>query len=83
MASENAKALALDPEPSAPGVEPVVIPQRVISFDKKAVKAGGLAVALAGVIVKPSDEVDASKTYQLVGYSSGSSDGEVTPVTPE
>ena len=70
VAQENAKALALDPEPSAPGVEPVVIPQRVVSLDKKAVKAGGLAVALkGGAIVKPSDEVDAGKTYELVAYA--------------
>ena len=68
IAQKNPKALALDPEPSAPGVEPVVVPQRVISLDKEAKKAGGLCVALAGVIVKPTDEVDVTKTYQLVGY---------------
>ena len=68
IAQKNPKALALDPEPSAPGVEPVVVPQRVISLDKEAKKAGGLCVALAGVIVKPTDEVDVTKTYQLVAF---------------
>ena len=33
LAQENAKAFALDPEPSAPGEEPVVVPQRIISVD--------------------------------------------------
>ena len=68
IAQKNPKALALDPEPSAPGVEPVVVPQRVVSLDKEAKKAGGLCVALAGVIVKPTDEVDVTKTYQLVAF---------------
>ena len=66
LVEENPKAFALDPEPSAPGVEPIVVPLRVVSLDKEAKKAGGLAVALNGVIVKPADEVDAGKTYELV-----------------
>ena len=69
LAQENAKALALDPEPSAPGLEPVVTPQRIVSTDKKAAQFGMLAVALDGVIVKPTDEVNVNKTYQLVVYT--------------
>ena len=82
LAQENAKAFALDPEPSAPGEEPVVVPQRIVSVDKKAAQFGTLAVALNGVIVKPTDAVDVNKTYQLVAMD-GSSSGEVTPVKPE
>lgn len=82
LAQENAKAFALDPEPSAPGEEPVVVPQRIISVDKKAAQYGTLAVALNGVLVKPTDAVDVNKTYQLV-VMDGSSSGEVTPVKPE
>ena len=37
--------------------------------EKKAKEAGGLAVALKGVIVKPTDVVDVEKEYQLVPYS--------------
>ena len=36
---------------------------------KKAQKAGDLAVALNGVIVRPSDEVDVAKEYQLIAYN--------------
>lgn len=56
---------------------------RIASTDKKAVKAGGLYLALKGVLVKPSDEVDTEKEYQLIAIDGSSSDGEVTPVTPE
>ena len=42
-------------------------PDRIISTDKKAVKAGGLYLALDGALVSPDDD----------------SGGEVTPVTPE
>ena len=66
LAQENAKAFALDPEPSAPGEEPVVVPQRIVSVDKKAAQFGTLAVALNGVLVKPTDVVDVNKTYQLI-----------------
>lgn len=66
LATKNPKALALDPTPSAPGEEPVVTPVRIISVDPKAKKAGGLAVALNGVIVRPSDDVDVEKEYELV-----------------
>lgn len=82
LAQENAKAFALDPEPSAPGEEPMVVPQRIVSVDKKAAQYGTLAVALNGVLVKPTDAVDVNKTYQLVAMD-GSSSGEVTPVKPE
>jgi hypothetical protein len=37
--------------------------------EKKAKEAGGLAVALKGVIVKPTDVVDVEKEYQLVPYT--------------
>ena len=39
---------------------------RIISTDKKAEKAGGLYLALAGVQVKPTDDIDTEKEYQLV-----------------
>jgi hypothetical protein len=71
LASRNAKALTPDPQPSAPGVEPVVVPQRIISADKKAVAAGGLCVALDGVPVKPTDVVEVSKKYALVAIPAG------------
>ena len=58
---------ALDLEPSAPGVEPVVSPQRIVSTDKKALKAGGLQVVLkGGAPVSPADEADVNKTYELI-----------------
>ena len=41
-------------------------PERILSTDKKAVKAGGLLLALAGEPVKPSDDVDAAKEYELI-----------------
>ena len=41
-------------------------PDRIISTDKKAEKAGGLCLTLAGVLVKPTDDVDPDKEYQLV-----------------
>ena len=47
---QNGKAaLAIDLEDDA----------RIVSTDKKAVKAGGLYLALNGVAVKPTDDVDA------------------------
>ena len=71
----------------------VVMPVRIVSVEKEAVKAGGLAVALNGVLVKPTDEVDFTKDYALVLYDGTEPDvpepedeggeGEVTPVTPE
>lgn len=66
LAQKNSKSLAPDPQPSAPGVEPVVVPQRIVSTDKKAVQAGGLCVALDGVPVRPSDAVDVNKKYELI-----------------
>lgn len=39
---------------------------RIVSTDKKAQKAGGLYLALDGVLVKPSDDVDVEKEYQLI-----------------
>lgn len=62
-------------------VDATVAPARIVSTDKKAVKAGGLYLTLGGVAVKPTDDVDVTKEYQLVAISGGSSD--VTPVYPE
>lgn len=39
---------------------------RIVSTDKKAVKAGGLYLALNGVAVKPTDEIDVEKEYELI-----------------
>ena len=58
-------------------------PARIVSTDKKALKAGGLLLALNGVAVKPTDDVDAEKEYVLVAIDGRSSDSEVTPVRPE
>ena len=69
LAQKNPKALSPDPQPSAPGVEPVVIPLRIVSTDKEAQKAGGLCVALDGVPVLPTDVVDCDKEYELVPYT--------------
>ena len=73
---DDGKALlAIDPEDDA----------RILSTDKKAEKAGGLYLALNGVLVKPTDDIDADKEYQLIALADGSEDGggsEVTPVTP-
>ena len=41
-------------------------PDRIVSTDKKALKAGGLMLALAGQPVRPTDDVDVEKEYQLV-----------------
>ena len=39
---------------------------RIVSTDKKAEKAGGLYLALKGVLVKPTDDIDTDKEYQLI-----------------
>ncbi len=39
---------------------------RSLSTDKKAQKAGGLCLALKGVPVKPTDDVDVEKEYRLI-----------------
>ena len=39
---------------------------RIVSTDKKALKAGGLLLALAGTPVQPTDDVDAEKEYELI-----------------
>ena len=41
-------------------------PARIVSTDKKALKAGGLLLALNGAPVKPTDDVDAEKEYELI-----------------
>ena len=58
-------------------------PDRIVSTDKKALKAGGLVLALKGVPVKPGDDVQLEKDYELIPAEGGSGLGEVTPVTPE
>ena len=45
-------------------------PARILSTDKKAQKAGGLCLALKGVPVKPTDDVDVDKEYQLIPIDS-------------
>ena len=55
---------------------------RIISTDKKALKAGGLYLALNGVKVKPGDYIDIEKEYELLAFDDQEG-GEVTPVTPE
>ena len=58
---EDGKALlAIDPDQ----------PARILSTDKKAQKAGGLCLALKGVPVKPTDDVDVDKEYQLIPLDS-------------
>jgi len=58
---EDGKALlAIDPDQ----------PTRILSTDKKAQKAGGLCLALKGVPVKPTDDVDVDKEYQLIPLDS-------------
>ena len=39
---------------------------RIVSTDKKALKAGGLLLALAGTPVQPADEIDVEKEYELI-----------------
>lgn len=56
LIQDGKAALAVDPEDDT----------RIVSTDKKAVKAGGLYLALNGVAVKPTDEVDVEKEYELI-----------------
>jgi hypothetical protein len=56
---------------------------RIISTDKKAEKVGSLYLALAGVLVKPTDDIDTDKEYQLIALTDGGGGSDVTPVTPE
>lgn len=42
---------------------------RIVSTDKKALKAGGLLLALAGTPVQPADEIDVEKEYELVALA--------------
>ena len=41
-------------------------PARILSTDKKALKAGGLQLVLAGQPVSPADDVDVEREYELV-----------------
>jgi opacity protein-like surface antigen len=43
---------------------------RIVSTDKKAQKAGGLCLALKGVPMKHTDDVDVDKEYQLIPLDS-------------
>ena len=79
LVAKYPKAFALDPEPSAPGQEPVVVPVRIISLDKLAKKAGGLCVALDGVVVKPGDDANILKDYTLVPLSGSTPAPTPTP----
>jgi len=66
---------------------------RILSTDKKALKAGGLYLALDGVLVSPDDDIDCEKDYELILLDEAKPEpspapddqggGEVTPVTPE
>ena len=57
------------PWQSPPGHRPDQ-PTRIVSTDKKAQKAGGLCLTLQGVPVKPTDDVDVDKEYQLIPLDS-------------
>ena len=39
---------------------------RIISTDKKPEKAGDLYLALADTLVRPTDDIDTDKEYQLI-----------------
>ena len=56
LIEEGKAALAVDPDD----------PARILSTDKKALKAGGLLLALAGQPVAPADDIDVEKEYELV-----------------
>lgn len=71
IVSANDKAFAVDASTG-----------RIVSLAPKAKKVGGLYLALNGVAVRPTDNVDAKKEYELA-YVTGGGDGEVTPVVPE
>ena len=58
LIQDGKAALAVD---TADAAQP-----RIVSTDKKALKAGGLQLALAGVAVAPTDEVDSTREYELV-----------------
>ena len=58
LIQDGKAALAVD---TADAAQP-----RIVSTDKKALKAGGLLLALNGVVVKPTDDVDAEKEYELI-----------------
>ena len=62
---DDGKALlAVEPASSASSADDA--PARAVSTDKKALKAGGLTLALGGTPVKPTDDVDAEKEYELI-----------------
>ena len=56
LIDDGKAALAVDPD----------IDSRILSTDKKAAKAGGLYLALKGVLVSPDDDVDVEKDYELI-----------------
>ena len=58
LIQDGKAALAVDQDAS---------PARIVSTDKKALKAGGLQLALQGAAVAPTDVVDATREYELVG----------------
>ena len=79
-------------EPCSEGRHPAVgrpqgdrpLHAQLVSTDKKAEKAGGLYLALKGVLVKPMDDIDTDKEYQLIALTDGGGgSSDVTPVQPE
>ena len=84
LISDGKAALAVDEEQE----------DRILSTDKKAVKAGGLYLALGGVLVSPDDDINCDEDYELILLDEARPEpepapepsdggGEVTPVTPE
>ena len=57
LIADGKAALAIDAE---------VFPERIVSTDKKALKAGGLVLVLDGYAVRPGDEIDVEQEYELV-----------------
>ena len=64
LIQDGKAALAIDSPASDSSAEPATA--RIVSTDKKALKAGGLLLALAGAPVLPTDEIDVEKEYELV-----------------
>ena len=64
LIQDGKAALAIDSPASDSSAEPA--PARIVSTDKKALKAGGLLLALAGTPVQPADEIDVEKEYELI-----------------
>lgn len=81
LIADGKAALAVDTED----------PTHIVSTDKKALKVGGLVLALDGYAVHPGDDIDIEQEYELV-YPGNilpdvtptpTPEPDVTPVTPE